>query len=149
LIEYREKLMQYVAAFVAGFLSTLIFHQGTVALFYALGAAKEPPYSRKPTAPFGVPEVLSLALWGGAWAVLLWLAVHGLGGGWPYWVCAVVGAAIVPTIVTFLVVFPLKGERVEASRLVVMIAGILILNGAWGLGVAIMMSLFRQFFATS
>ena len=73
--------MQYVLAFVAGFLSTLVFHQGLLAIFRAAGATDETPYSLKPTAPLGVPAVLSFAAWGGAWGVLLWLGLRAVGPG--------------------------------------------------------------------
>jgi hypothetical protein len=134
--------MRYAMAFVAGFLSTVTFHQGALALFYAAGAAKEAPYSTKPTAPLGVPEVVSLAFWGGLWGVLLWLGLERL-DGWAYWAFAVVAGAIGPTLVTFLVVFRLKGTPAAEGGLAVLIAGVLVLNGAWGLGVALFMSLFR------
>ena len=135
--------MNYAMAFGAGFLSTLVFHQGVLALFYAVGAAKEAPYSRKPTAPFGVPEVISMALWGGAWGIVLWLGLERLGGWW-YWAFAIIAGAIGPTLVTFFVVFRVKGRPPSEGGLPVLIAGVLIVNGAWGLGVGILMMLYRH-----
>jgi hypothetical protein len=134
--------MQYVLAFVAGFLSTLVFHQGLLAAFRAAGATEETPYSLKRTAPLGVPEVLSLAAWGGVWGVLLWLGLRAVGGGWPYWALAVVAGAIGPTLVALLVVFPLKGRPQAAGGLATLVGGALVLNGAWGFGVALLMKLF-------
>ena len=47
-------------------------------------------------------------------------------------------------LVTFLVVFPLKGRPSGESGLAALIAGVLVLNGAWGLGVALIMSMLRR-----
>jgi hypothetical protein len=74
--------------------------------------------------------------------VLLWLGLERL-DGWAYWAFAVVAGAIGPTLVTFLVVFRLKGTPAAEGGLAMLIAGVLVLNGAWGLGVALFMSLFR------
>ena len=136
--------MHYVLAFGAGLFSTLIFHQGLLALFYAAGAAREAPYSRKPTAPLGIPEILSFAFWGGVWGVVLWALLSRVGDGWPYWAWAALAGAVGPTLVTFLVVFPLKGRPEVGGGLPVLLAGALVLNAAWGLGVALIMLLLGQ-----
>ena len=133
--------MQFAAAFVAGFLSTLVFHQGLLALLYAADATRDAPYSRKPTAPLGIPEVISFAFWGGVWGALLWLFLSRLGEGWPYWAWAAIAGAIGPTLVAFLVVFPLKGRPKVDGGVPKLIAGALVLNAAWGLGVALIMNL--------
>ena len=53
--------MQWVKAFVAGFLATLVFHQGLLALLHAAAVVPVSPYNWAPSAPLGVPAVLSLA----------------------------------------------------------------------------------------
>lgn len=58
--------MTRVKAFIAGFISTLVFHQGVIALFYVLGAFPRAPFSMAATHPFGVPQVISLAAGCGA-----------------------------------------------------------------------------------
>src|SRR3990170_7490205 len=61
-------------AFVAGFVSVLIFHQGVWALYGAAGKAPGPAWNRAPVPPLGVPAVLSSAFWGGLWGIVLaWL----------------------------------------------------------------------------
>ena len=54
-----------LGALLAGFVSTLVFHQGTLAIFHAADLTTRAPYAMAPTAPFHVPAVVSLALWGG------------------------------------------------------------------------------------
>ena len=125
--------MRFLAAFVAGFLATLIFHQGTIGLLHGLGAIPVAPYPLQPTWPFGVPQVISLAFWGGVWGLVLWAIIRNA-RELKYWgLCLAVGA-VGPTAVAMAVVFPLKGIPVDATKAV---AG-LILNGVWGLGTGVM-----------
>ncbi len=56
-------------AFVLGYASTLIFHQGLVVYLHTIGFLPRLPYSLTPTAPFQIPQVISLAFWGGVWGV--------------------------------------------------------------------------------
>ncbi len=129
--------MPYVRAFVAGFLSTLVFHQGVFAIFHLLGFLPA-PYSLASTAPLGVPAVISLAFWGGVWGIPIWyLMRHATHAA--YWIRAILFGAIGPTVVALLVVWPLKGRPFAADWDVkVWVLG-LILNGAWGLGLALFM----------
>ena len=128
--------MWFAKAFAAGFIATLAFHQGLFALFHAAGMVPMPAFNMTPTAPLGVPAVLSLAFWGGVWGwPVAWLIRNDAGAG--YWIKAVVFGAIGPTAVAMLLVFPLKGLPVEAKTVV----GGLLLNGAWGLGVGLLMRL--------
>ncbi|MBE0484872.1 hypothetical protein [Marinobacter sp.] len=126
--------MVWIKAFIAGFLATLIFHQGLFAVFYLLGAAPVPPYNFTPTPPLGVPAVLSLAFFGGLWGVALW-AIAGRLIGAKYWLANIGIGALAPTAVAMLVVFPMKGLAVSAQTWI----GGLVLNGFWGLGVGLLM----------
>ncbi|PAV26389.1 hypothetical protein CF392_06015 [Tamilnaduibacter salinus] len=126
--------MTWFKAFVAGFLATLIFHQGLFAAFYLAGVVPGPPFNMTPVPPLGVPSVLSLAFFGGLWGLPVWALIRGLGTA-GYWSLAIIAGAIGPTVVAMLVVFPLKGIDVTAQTW----AGGLLLNGFWGLGVALFM----------
>jgi hypothetical protein len=95
-----------------------------------------------PTAPFHVPQVFSLAFWGGVWGILLWLVISRFAVSPLYWVYAAVLGAIAPTLVAFFVVFPLKSQPVAGGWQPAILIGALILNGAWGIGVALFMRLF-------
>lgn len=121
--------MIHLRSFVAGFLATLVFHQGLVALLNAAGVLPFAPYNMAPTEPFGVPSVVSLAFWGGIWGIVLWLLVRRLRGA-KRWLWALAIGAVGPTAVALLVVFPLKGMDVRLA----MIPVGLVLNAAWGVG---------------
>lgn len=56
-----SKLKLLLHAFVSGFIATLVFHQGLIALFYALDIIPASPFNMAPTKPLGVPSVISLA----------------------------------------------------------------------------------------
>lgn len=135
--------MNYARAFAAGFASTLIFHQGVILLFYVLGAFSRAPWSFAPVPPFGVPAVISLSFWAGVWGVVLWPALRGATGT-AYWLRAVVLGALGPTLVAFLVVAPLKGGAVGAGWDPKLWVGGLIVNGAWGYGLALLLRLFKR-----
>ena len=130
--------MHYVRAFVAGFLSTLIFHQGAIALLHVLDVLPIAPWNLAAVPPLGVPYVLSLAFWGGVWGIPIWyLMRHATGSA--YWVRAMVFGAIGPTVVALLIVYPLKDRPFAAGwDMKIWVLG-LILNAAWGLGLALFM----------
>ena len=50
-------------AFLAGALGVLVFHQGFIAILHVAGII--PNLAWPPTAPLHIPQVLSLAFWGG------------------------------------------------------------------------------------
>lgn len=130
--------MNWLKAFVSGFLATLMFHQAVVALFWAIGLISAAPFNLSPTQPFGVPAVVSLAFWGGLWGVPLWWLVRRW-TGFHRVVGATLAGALAPTAVAMLVVFPLKGLDISVTT----VAGGLLINGAWGAGVVVFMALLR------
>lgn len=128
--------MIHIKSFLAGFFSTLAFHQGVIAIFGMVDEIPFKPYNMNPTAPFGVPSVISLAFFAGLWGVLIWSLVKNrprksqlLG--------SIVLGAILPTFVAFAVVLPLKGIEIKYSY----IPFGLLLNGIWGLGLWALMQL--------
>jgi hypothetical protein len=137
--------MQFLKSFLAGFLSTLIFHQGTLAILHAAGATARGAYAMDSTPPLGVPAVLSLAFWGGLWGILLGYVIGRANGMTSYWILALLFGALAPTAVAFFVVFPLKGQPVAGGWQPKILAGALLLNGAWGIGVALILRLFGRF----
>ena len=64
--------MIYLKAFIAGFVSTLVFHQGVLWLLYAGGISPRAPWNMTPVPPLNIPAVISLAFWGGLWGIVLW-----------------------------------------------------------------------------
>jgi hypothetical protein len=130
--------MTHVKAFIAGFVSTLAFHQGVIALFYMLGAFPRAPFSMAATHPFGVPQVISLAFFGGLWGIALWPLIRGASGA-QHWLRALILGAVGPTAVAFLIVFPMKDMAFAAGWDPKMWIGGFIVNGAWGIGLALIM----------
>jgi hypothetical protein len=130
--------MAFLKAFVAGFVSTLVFHQGLLTLFYLSGAFPRAPYDMHSAGPLGVPAVVSLAFWGGVWAMALWPLLRRVAGA-AYWVRAGLLGAIVPSAVALFIVAPLKGMPVAAGWDPKLILGVLLLNGTWGVGMALLM----------
>lgn len=130
--------MPFVKAFIAGFVATLVFHQGVLALFYAAGVFPRAPFNMAATEPLGIPAVISLAFWGGVWGAAIWPLLRNAQDA-AYWIRAILIGAIAPSAVALFVVMPLKGMAVAGGWDPKLIVGALILNGAWGLGVAILM----------
>ncbi len=135
--------MTHAKAFFSGFLSTLVFHQGVLAILHGAGRTTRRPWVMAPTHPFGVPAVLSLAFWGGLWGIALWLMIRGASGP-KHWLRALVLGAILPTLVALVVVLPLKGQPMGGGWKPEIVVGALLLNGAWGVGVALFMRLFGK-----
>lgn len=123
-------------AFVAGFLATLVFHQGLVALFYQLSILPVQPFNMAATKPFGIPSVISISFFGGLWGILIWKFVS-IGSTLKQIIKAIVFGAIGPTAVAFFIVLPLKGLTPPLALIPIGFA----LNGAWGLGVWVFMRL--------
>ena len=137
--------MRYLIAFVAGFLSTLIFHQGLLAVLHRAGASPRPAYVMKAVPPLGVPQLISLAVWGGVWGAALLPLLARWDSSWGYWVAWLIAGALLPSLVALFVVMPLKGMPVAAGGNPKLIVGALLLNGTWGLGTALLLRLFRRF----
>lgn len=135
--------MQALKSFIAGFISTLVFHQGVLAIFHVAGISPRAPFAMTPVPPLNIPSVISLAFWGGLWGIALWYMIRGSKRA-RYWTLAAVIGAIGPTAVALLVVLPLKGMPLGGGWDPKLIIGGLILNGAWGLGVAWMMRLMQR-----
>jgi hypothetical protein len=76
------------------------------------------------------------------WGIALWLVVRNMADG-PYWLYATLFGAIAPSIIALLVVFPAKGMPVAGGWKAKVIIPVLILNGAWGLGVAVLLRVAR------
>lgn len=125
-------------AFIAGFLSTLIFHQGLLGLLFLASVVPKAPYNLSPVGLLGVPSVVSLSFFGGLWGIVIWKLVSKHSRA-KLWMRSIVFGAIGPSAVALLIVFPLKGIEVG----LIMIPFALILNGVWGFGVTLLMKLFR------
>ena len=104
----------WLRGFLAGFVSTLLFHQGALWLLNQVADLGRPVWAMNAVPPLGVPAVVSLAFWGGLWGLFLGLTLRGQ-RGLTYWLLAIAFGAIAPTLVALLVVFPLKGLAFAAG----------------------------------
>lgn len=140
----KAAFFRFILAFVAGFLSVLLFHQGMLALLHVLNFTALSPYPTKPTQPFGVPQICSSAFWGGAWG-LVFAAVSPRFR--PYkseWVTALLFGAVAVTLVAWFVVAPLKNQPIAGGwKFTTMVTGLLV-NGAWGIGTAWLLRLLSR-----
>jgi hypothetical protein len=136
------RLIRVGLGFVAACLGTLVFHQGGVELCHLLGLTGSTPYNFRPVSPFGVPAVVSLTFWGGVWGIAFVLAEGAITrcpGG--YWVGAALFGAIVPTLVFWFVVVPLKGQPLSYGFQVPRVFVALIVDGLWGTGTAVFLTM--------
>ncbi len=128
-------IRQLVLGFLAGALGVLIFHQAFIEILHLAGVIPKPAWPMQPTEPLHVPQVVSLAFWGGLWGILLIQIMERLRGAHRLWVAFLFGG-IFPPLIGMLVVAPLKGNSVDwtdGRRLLLSFA----INGVWGLGAAL------------
>ena len=144
--QYRlraELPRRLIVGFFAGALSVLLFHQGALGLLYSLGLTPRAPYSFAATYPLGIPQVWSLAFWGGVWGVLLAASLAMLHGAGLVIVSTVYGM-VFPTLVAWFIVAPLKEQPVAAGMVPMAMAAGLIVNAAWGFGTGVGLALFGE-----
>jgi hypothetical protein len=143
----NQRAIDFVKAFVAGFVATLVFHQGLFTLFYLVGLVPRAPYDFSAVPPLAIPAVISLAFWGGAWGVAIWPFLKSVDGA-VYWVRALVISAIASGSMALFIISPLKGMPMAGGWKPNVIVTTLMLNGTWGFGMALLMRLMRASRAT-
>ena len=136
---YQHTERRLPMIFVAGFLGVLIFHQPMLGALHGLGLTALVPYPIGATSPLGIPRVLSLAFWGGLWAIPLARVLVRMRSQAGYWWTALLFGAIGPSVVNWLVVLPIKGLPMGGGWHPSGILAALIINGAWGLGTALIL----------
>jgi hypothetical protein len=130
--------------FVAGALATLTFHQGIIWLLSALGAIQANAYSWRPVAPFGVPQVINLAFWGGLWGCVFALIADRFPRSWPLWLAGFLFGAIAPTLVGWFVIAPLRGQPMAQGFVPARMWAGPVINGVYGLGTAVFFAILRR-----
>ena len=133
---------RYVSGFVAGFIATPIFQQGTWWVLWCAGLAPFNAYSMAVNA-FGVPEVLSHAFWGGTWGVLFSVFDRRFPDRSGYWAVAFLFGAVLPSAVGLLVVMPLKGNQMGGGWHWPRLLTAFLANGAWGIGTGLILKIVR------
>ncbi len=102
-----------IVGFIAGFLSVLVFSHGLIAVLHPAGIVPFAPWGMAPVPPFGVPQTLSAAFWGGLWGVAYALLESRLTARLGWWAGGLVFGAALPMLVYWIVVLPLKGMPIN------------------------------------
>lgn len=137
----NSALSRFILAFIAGFLAVVIFHQGMLALLHGVNLTPRSPFPTTPTQPFGIPQIWSLAFWGGVWGLVFAAIAPRFRQDRSYWLGALLFGAIAPTLVAWFLVAPLKNQPIAGGfQPAAMLTGLLV-NGAWGIGTALLLSL--------
>jgi len=134
--------IRIAVGFVAGFLAVLTFQSGLVAILHAAGAVPFAPWSLAPVPPFGVPRSLSAAFWGGLWGIAYALLEPRLTARLGWWLGGLAFGAVLPVLVLWFVVLPLKGQPIGGgfappSRVLLTV----VIHAAFGLGTAVIFRL--------
>jgi len=128
-----------LSCFAAGFISVLVFQMGAIAILNALGLVPFQPFGYAASKPLGVPQIWSFAFWGGVWGIVYGAIEQRFPQGPAYYVAAFLFGAILPVLVLWFVVFPLKGQPVAAgwdvSRMIMQV----IFHGCFGLGLGVLL----------
>jgi hypothetical protein len=141
---HRSFVSVLVLGFVAGALGTLIFHQITIWLLTSAGAVQGNPYSLRPVAPLGVPQVLNVAFWGGLWGWVFALIADRFPRHWPLWLAGLVFGAVAPTLFGWFVLAPLRGQPMANGFNPARMWTGPVINGMWGLGTALFYDVLRR-----
>jgi hypothetical protein len=135
-----------IVGFIAGVISILIFHQGSLWLAGQMGLLKPTLYNMRPVPPWGVPTIVSQCFWGGLWGIAGALIVERLPGylkgvlGW------ILFAAIVPTLANWFIVAPLKNSPMGYGFRAPGVYVVLGVYAAWGFGMWLIARIERKLF---
>jgi hypothetical protein len=141
--ESTQSARWLMTGFIAGALAVLVFHQSAFAALHDLGLTTRAPFSMEATAPWGIPQLWSLAFWGGVWGAILALVLRRLDGP-RLVILATVFGAVACSLVAWFVAAPLKGQPIAGGFKLSGMAVGLIVNAAWGLGTGIGLLLFGR-----
>jgi hypothetical protein len=143
-----------LVGFICGAIAVIAFHQGLLYLLYhqfplikSLTGASDsfrpqgPGFSFRGVPPFGVPQVLSLAFWGGIWGMVLAALIRWARA--PDLLTGFLLGAVVTTVFALTVVAQLRGAPMWAGGNSVVWWRAMLLNGAWGWGAAFLMRPFQ------
>lgn len=133
-----------IAGFIAGFISVWVFSSGAIAVVQAAGGAVPfAPWSMAPVPPFGVPQTLSAAFFGGLWGILYAVIEPRLTAKLG-WILGGLVYGLLPMLALWFIVFPLKGVPVGAGFSAYGVFLGIVLHVAFGLGLAIFYRLARS-----
>ena len=132
--KYTYKLI--LLGFVAGFVSTIIFHQEVLEFLYQMHMLPKKPFSMAPTKPVGVPALISLSFWGGVWGIAGVLFFRKYLKQKRFWLFFTLFGGIFPPLIALCVVFPLKHINLHLILTPAGISFLILVNAIWGFGTA-------------
>ena len=132
----RSLALELVLGFVAGAIAVAIFLQLMLFLLTHAGMIQATPYSMRPVPPWNVPTVLNQMFWGGVWGLIFVLIITFFPRARPLWLVGLLLGAIALPLVGWFVVAPLKAQPVMAGGNPTRMLASVLINGAWGLGMA-------------
>lgn len=129
--------------FVAGVLSVLVFHQGTVWLLHMAGVLPNGPYSLRPVpTAFNLPQIVNQCFWGGVWGVVIALVLSRVRAGREV-VTAVLFAAVALSLTNWVVLPAIRGTPMFAGGVFARMWPAPVIASAFGFGVAQFLGLLR------
>jgi hypothetical protein len=144
-------LGRIVLGFLAGAISVLVAHEGTIYLLHAAGYIPGNGWSMTPAIPpWGVPRLVNNVFWGGLWGVLFALLYEWVPGGVAWLKGLIFGLCIV--LVSNWTLLPLIKGQVFGQPNQVLFGGwnpqrmliVLAILGAFGLGLGIVYRLIAR-----
>ena len=141
--------------FIAGAVAVLVFHQVGFLVLTQLGVLTAKTYSLAPTPPWGVPQVISSAFWGGVWGVVASFVLRRrpgvfasvvlrqrAGGANP--LAWIVFGGTLPVLVAWFIVQPLKGLPAGGGFHMPAVLAVPLVHAFWGFGMWVVMQVLRQ-----
>ena len=133
-----------IVGFIAGVVSILIFHQGSLWVAQEAGLLKPTLYNMKPVPPWGVPTIVSQCFWGGLWGIAAAFVVERLPGQLKGWLGWTLFAAVVVTLANWFIVAPIKGAPLGYGFRAPGVYVVLVVYAAWGFGMWLIARILRQ-----
>ena len=130
---YSNPAIRAAAGVLAAAVSVLTFHAAAWWVLHLFGLMPA-PYPMSPTPPLGVPLIVSLTFWGALYGIPFGIALPYLRRPLALWGFAL---GVLACLVGWFVVAPLKGRPPVGGSIIIP----LIVNGAWGIGVALLLPL--------
>ncbi len=134
--------MRALMGFIAAAISVVTFHAAMWELLHLLaipGLTMPPPYPVEGVPPWGVPRILSLCFWGGLYGAVFGLLLPRF--TLPLWVCGLI-LGVIAVLASMFIVPLFEGGPVGGGWEALRWLRSLLLNGFWGLGVAVILRLF-------
>ncbi len=128
--------------FVAGVVSVLVFHQGTVWLLHQAGVLPTGPFGLRPISPFGVPQIVNQAFWGGLWGALIAVLLPRV--RMPDLMFGALFGMVALTFVNWVVLPAIKGTPYFAGGVLARMWPVLPITAAFGWGVALVLRGLRR-----